>query len=101
MCIRDSYASFLPKPLEGASGSGLHVNLSLCREGCNLFDRFGVRPKPEALGFTAVSYTHLDVYERQVLDRVPEGPVGLLGQALPHRAVIEHHAAEDLSLIHI
>lgn len=47
------YASFLPKPLEGASGSGLHVNLSLCREGRNLFDRFGVRPEPEALGFTA------------------------------------------------
>ena len=38
----------------------------------------------------------VDVELLAVLDRVPEGPVGLLGQALPHRAVIEHHAAEDV-----
>ncbi|WP_320128947.1 glutamine synthetase family protein [uncultured Sphaerochaeta sp.] len=27
------FASFLPKPLEGESGSGLHINLSLSKEG--------------------------------------------------------------------
>ena len=32
------YASFDPKPLSGAPGSGLHVNLSLSRGGRNLFD---------------------------------------------------------------
>ena len=31
------FASFLPKPLENESGSGLHVNLSLYENGCNLF----------------------------------------------------------------
>lgn len=32
------YASFMPKPIPGAPGSGLHVNLSLTRNGRNLFD---------------------------------------------------------------
>lgn len=30
------YASFMPKPLNNASGSGLHINISLHREGKNL-----------------------------------------------------------------
>ena len=32
------HASFLPKPLEGQPGSGLHVNLSLYMDGRNLFE---------------------------------------------------------------
>ena len=32
------FASFSPKPLPDAAGSGLHVNLSLYRDGRNLFD---------------------------------------------------------------
>ena len=31
------FASFMPKPLEGEAGSGLHVNLSLEQEGENVF----------------------------------------------------------------
>lgn len=31
------FASFAPKPLPGRSGSGLHINLSLTRNGFNLF----------------------------------------------------------------
>lgn len=31
------YASFLPKPLEGFSGNGLHINLSLFHNGLNIF----------------------------------------------------------------
>ena len=31
------YASFMPKPLEGAAGSGLHINLSLTKGGRNIF----------------------------------------------------------------
>lgn len=31
------FASFMPKPIEGVSGSGLHINLSLTKGGKNLF----------------------------------------------------------------
>lgn len=31
------YASFLPKPLPNAPGSGLHINLSLAKNGYNIF----------------------------------------------------------------
>ncbi|MCL2050544.1 MAG: glutamine synthetase family protein [Lachnospiraceae bacterium] len=31
------YASFLPKPLPGAPGSGMHVNISLMQNGVNIF----------------------------------------------------------------
>lgn len=33
------YASFLPKPLEGQPGSGLHINMSLSHDGVNLFKK--------------------------------------------------------------
>ena len=33
----DMTASFLPKPVTGVNGSGMHTNLSLARGGCNLF----------------------------------------------------------------
>ena len=32
------HASFLPKPLPGESGNGLHVNLSVVKDGINLFE---------------------------------------------------------------
>ena len=32
------HASFMPKPLAGQAGSGLHINLSLTRDGVNLFE---------------------------------------------------------------
>lgn len=32
------HASFLPKPLPAQSGNGLHVNLSVMKDGINLFD---------------------------------------------------------------
>jgi glutamine synthetase len=35
------HASFMPKPLIGSSGSGLHINLSLFREHKNVFDMKG------------------------------------------------------------
>lgn len=31
------YASFMPKPLTGVSGSGMHINMSLFRKGKNIF----------------------------------------------------------------
>ena len=33
----DMTASFLPKPVTGVNGSGMHTNLSLTRDGRNLF----------------------------------------------------------------
>ena len=33
----DMTASFLPKPVTGVNGSGMHTNISLTKGGCNLF----------------------------------------------------------------
>ena len=33
-----AYASFMPKPLEGESGNGMHISLFLFRDDVNLFD---------------------------------------------------------------
>ena len=35
------FASFMPKPILGAVGSGLHVNLSLAQNGMNIFKNVG------------------------------------------------------------
>ncbi|MDS1030641.1 type I glutamate--ammonia ligase [Bacillota bacterium LX-D] len=32
------HATFMPKPLQNASGSGMHINMSLSKEGKNLFE---------------------------------------------------------------
>ena len=44
------YASFLPKPIPGVIGSGLHVNISLLSGTTNLFEINGA-PSPEAESF--------------------------------------------------
>ena len=45
------FASFLPKPLEGESGSGLHINLSLYENDENLFEK----NDRKAMSFMALS----------------------------------------------
>lgn len=55
------YATFLPKPLQGKSGSGLHINLSLFKDGVNLFKTSGTEHSQEAESFMA-----------GILERIPE-----------------------------
>ena len=64
------FASFLPKPLPGASGNGLHINLSLFRGEENLFRGFAETPNPEAAAFLA-----------GILRRVPE--ISVFADPLP------------------
>jgi glutamine synthetase len=46
------FASFMPKPLMDRSGSGLHVNISLSRDGLNIF-KSGEEHSKEAESFIA------------------------------------------------
>jgi len=47
------YPSFLPKPLAEEWGSGLHLNLSLTREGEDLFQGFSRSPRTHGAAFLA------------------------------------------------
>ena len=47
------YASFMPKPLKKHSGSGLHVNMSLQKDGQNIFVPADQGHSPQAESFIA------------------------------------------------
>jgi glutamine synthetase len=47
------FASFMPKPIPGAAGSGLHVNISLTSIGRGLFNNSGVMRTAAAESFAA------------------------------------------------
>ena len=47
------FASFLPKPLPNESGNGLHFNLSVWKDGRNLFRQFLSNPEEEAASLLA------------------------------------------------
>ncbi len=47
------FASFMPKPIPDKSGSGLHINMSLYKEGENLFNKKGDDHSPVAHSFIA------------------------------------------------
>lgn len=55
------FASFMPKPLEGKSGSGLHLNISLIKDGVNIFDNLSDEKSADARSFIA-----------GILARIPE-----------------------------
>lgn len=47
------YASFMPKPIEGSSGSGLHINMSMDQNGSNIFRTDDKKLSGAAEGFAA------------------------------------------------
>lgn len=51
------FASFMPKPLPDQAGSGLHINLSLLQNGCNIFGQ-EVTPDSTAGHFIAGILAH-------------------------------------------
>lgn len=55
------YATFMPKPLDGVNGSGMHINLSLFRQGRNIFyDPNGMHGlSREAYSFIAGILAHI------------------------------------------
>lgn len=56
------HATFMPKPMAGQCGSGMHINMSLFRDGKNLFhDPAGVHGlSQEAYSFIAGIMEHID-----------------------------------------
>nr|WP_245976759.1 type I glutamate--ammonia ligase [Oceanobacillus arenosus] len=73
------HATFMPKPLFGVAGSGMHVNMSLFKDGKNVFlDEKGERQLSDvayqfiagimkhATGFTAVTNPIVNSYKRLV-----------------------------------
>ena len=73
------YATFMPKPIAGVAGSGMHINMSLFREGKNLFydqeagDRLSALAQQfiagllaHAQGFCALTNPLVNSYKRLV-----------------------------------
>ncbi len=60
------FASFMPKPILGAPGSGMHVNISLSQNGHNIFGSIGEKHSSAAESFIA-----------GILDKTPEMTVFL------------------------
>ncbi len=53
------YASFMPQPIYGKSGSGLHINTSIFRDGVNLMDGFERGSNQLAESFLAGILSHV------------------------------------------
>jgi glutamine synthetase len=47
------HASFMPKPLKDNGGSGLHINMSVLKNGVNIFNNMSSRPDKDAESFIA------------------------------------------------
>ena len=77
--MHDMYATFMPKPVFGVAGSGMHLNMSLMKDGKNAFydpaDSLGLSPAAysfiagileHARGMTAVTNPLVNSYKRLV-----------------------------------
>lgn len=49
------HATFMPKPIQGAAGSGMHVNMSLFRDGTNVFYDAGDRLQLSPLAYQFIA----------------------------------------------
>lgn len=54
------FASFMPKPIATKSGNGLHVNISLFRNGVNIFNKENDEDYKHAQSFMAGILSHID-----------------------------------------
>lgn len=82
------YASFLPKPLSNESGSGLHINLSLAKDGKNIF-KTGNDHSKEAESFIA-----------GILDRIREITAILNPTVNSYKRFGSHEAPEYITWSH-
>ena len=83
----DLSASFLPKPVTGINGSGMHTNMSLRRGGKNLFYDPGGEDNLSALGW--------DFIER-VLEAAPDTCLILNSSVNAYRRLDPHFEAPNL-----
>ena len=111
------HATFMPKPLSGVQGSGMHTHLSLFKDGSNAFhdpespDGLSAVAKGFIAGLlhhareiTAVTNQLVNSYKRLVTGY--EAPVNVSWARANRAALIRVPAAreagvDDLSLIHI
>ena len=53
------FASFMPRPIKDQHGSGLRIDLSLYKNGVNLFENFSTEQNPQAQSFIAGIIHHI------------------------------------------
>jgi len=82
----DMSASFLPKPVAGVNGNGMHTNLSLARKGVNVFH--------DAHGKDGLSKSGWDFIER-VLASAPEICLTLNASVNSYRRLDPHFEAPN------
>lgn len=83
------FASFMPKPLPHAPGSGLHINMSLSQNGLNIFRNANEGHSPAAESFIA-----------GILDKTPEITLFLNPLADSYRRLGKFEAPQFVSWSH-
>ncbi len=82
----DMTATFLPKPIMGINGSGMHLNMSLAKEGKNIFY--------DAKGEDGLSKTAWDMISR-ILNHAPEICLVLNSSVNAYRRLDPHFEAPN------
>ncbi|MBK8026499.1 MAG: glutamine synthetase [Chloroflexi bacterium] len=78
---RGMTASFLPKPVPGVNGSGMHTNLSIAQNGTNLFWEEG---GPESMSPLAWDFVHRVLYAARDICLVLNSSVNAYRRLDPH-----------------
>ncbi|HEX3028652.1 MAG TPA: type I glutamate--ammonia ligase [Clostridia bacterium] len=100
------YATFMPKPISGVSGSGMHTNLSISKQGCNIFydENDPLHMSQDAYWFmggllkyareiTAVTNPIVNSYKRLITGY--EAPVHIAWSAMNRSPLIRIPAVKD------